>query len=95
MKLMKSKELPLGSVIVTPGNSVEYKTGSWRNARPIHDKDKCANCLICWVYCPEGCIRVKEGHIDTIDLDYCKGCGICAQECPLKEKAIKMVEEEK
>jgi pyruvate ferredoxin oxidoreductase delta subunit len=26
-----------------------------------------------------------------IDLEYCKGCGICAEECP--PKAIAMVEE--
>jgi pyruvate ferredoxin oxidoreductase delta subunit len=28
-----------------------------------------------------------------MDLDHCKGCGICAQECP--QKAIKMMEETK
>jgi 2-oxoisovalerate ferredoxin oxidoreductase delta subunit len=27
------------------------------------------------------------------DYDYCKGCGVCANECPFK--AISMVEEEK
>ncbi|MHA1683533.1 MAG: 4Fe-4S binding protein, partial [Promethearchaeota archaeon] len=27
----------------------------------------------------------------VIDLDYCKGCGICASECP--HGAIEMVEE--
>jgi Pyruvate/2-oxoacid:ferredoxin oxidoreductase delta subunit len=27
-----------------------------------------------------------------IDYDYCKGCGICAQECPAK--AIRMVAEQ-
>jgi len=26
-------------------------------------------------------------------MDHCKGCGICAQECP--QKAIKMMEETK
>ena len=95
MKLKNTKEMPIGGVIITPGNTTEYHTGSWRNFRPIHDKDKCSNCLICWIYCPEGCINVKDGKIDSIGLDYCKGCGICAQECPLKEKAINMVEEGK
>ncbi|MFA5614071.1 MAG: 4Fe-4S binding protein, partial [Methanoculleus sp.] len=28
-----------------------------------------------------------------IDLDYCKGCGICANECP--KNAITMVREER
>jgi len=29
----------------------------------------------------------------NFDYDYCKGCGICANECP--KKAIEMVEESK
>jgi pyruvate ferredoxin oxidoreductase delta subunit len=28
----------------------------------------------------------------TVDLEYCKGCGICAEECPVQ--AIDMVSEE-
>ena len=35
--------------------------------------------------------RLKEKPI--INLDYCKGCGICANECPVN--AIEMVLEEK
>jgi pyruvate ferredoxin oxidoreductase delta subunit len=35
-------------------------------------------------------IAFDEKDID-IDYDYCKGCGICANECPVD--AIKMVEE--
>jgi pyruvate ferredoxin oxidoreductase delta subunit len=42
------------------------------------------------VYCPEACIS-KEGI--EIDFQYCKGCGICAVECPAE--AIVMVKEEK
>ena len=39
---------------------------------------------------PEGV--VKRSIPVEIDLDYCKGCGICAEECP--GKAIEMVEED-
>jgi len=34
---------------------------------------------------------VEDGRVVGVDLDYCKGCGICASECP--QKAITMVEE--
>jgi pyruvate ferredoxin oxidoreductase delta subunit len=42
-------------------------------------------------------IDVKDGKMVGINLDYCKGCGICALECPGKKgkKAIEMVEEGK
>jgi pyruvate ferredoxin oxidoreductase delta subunit len=33
--------------------------------------------------CPEGVIALTEDGA-TIDLTYCKGCGICALECPVK-----------
>lgn len=94
-KLMNRHEMPIGSVIDKPGSSMEYETGGWRNYKPVRDTEKCSNCLICWIYCPEGCIKVKDGKITDIDLKYCKGCGICAEECPVKGKAIQMVEEKK
>jgi pyruvate ferredoxin oxidoreductase delta subunit len=71
-------------------------TGQWRNKRPIMDPALClaaksgkVTCQICWVYCPDGCIAQGAGPV--IDLTYCKGCGICAQECPAD--AIAMVPE--
>ncbi|MFH1232214.1 MAG: 4Fe-4S binding protein [Planctomycetota bacterium] len=94
-KLMNRHEMPIGSVIDKPGSSMEYETGGWRNYKPVRDTEKCSDCLICWIYCPEGCIKVKDGKIVDIDLKYCKGCGICAEECPVKGKAIQMVEEKK
>jgi len=91
------KELPLGlstkamktdAGLVGPGSFVENKTGSWRTFRPEKDDTKCNKCLFCWYFCPEGCI-IRKGEALTINLDYCKGCGICAHECP--KEAIKMV----
>jgi pyruvate ferredoxin oxidoreductase delta subunit len=93
MALKSWKELPIGGVITDVGNSVEYKTGDWRSYRPIWDENKCNNCKVCWVYCPDGSIVIKNGVMTGIDLDHCKGCGICAYECP--QKAIKMMEETK
>lgn len=91
--LKNVKDIPLGTVIKEPGSSLHYKTGGWRNMRPLLDREKCVNCLLCWIYCPEGCIRVKEGKIEDIDLEYCKGCAICMEECPPRIRAISMVEE--
>lgn len=85
------KEIPEGGLILEPGNSAEYKTGSWRAKKPVWDKEKCINCFICWIYCPDGSIVVENEKIKGINYDYCKGCGICANECP--KKAINMEEE--
>lgn len=88
------KELPIG-LALDAGTSKEFETGDWRSEKPIWDPEKCTHCLICWVYCPDSSIIVKDGKVQGIDYKYCKGCGICAEECPPKIQAIKMVREEK
>ncbi|HPL64069.1 MAG: 4Fe-4S binding protein [Syntrophales bacterium] len=74
------------------------KTGDWRSLRPVISHERCipfqkkkSACFLCWLYCPEGV--VKAGLPIEINLEYCKGCGICAEECP--PKAILMVREDK
>ena len=84
-----SSQLPIGAVILKPGNSTNTKTGNWRSIRPVRDESKCIYCGICWQYCPD--IAISK-DIKT-DYDYCKGCGICANVCPTK--CIKMIKEEK
>lgn len=79
---MNKKIYGRGASILTSGNSVEVKTGAWKNRKPIHLKDKCKNCMFCVAYCPEGCIYQKDGILTEINLDYCKGCGICKNVCP-------------
>jgi len=92
-KLKGWKELPIGTAILEAGNTVLYHTGDWRDFRPVWDQEKCIHCLQCWIYCPEGAVGVKDGKRTEFDLNFCKGCGICAEECPAKEKAITMTEE--
>jgi len=74
------------------GSSVNNKTGDWRTYRPEVNKPKCIKCGQCALYCPEGCIEIKEDG-SKVDYDFCKGCGICAQVCPVK--CIEMKAEEK
>ncbi|MEM0162792.1 MAG: 4Fe-4S binding protein, partial [Thermoproteota archaeon] len=41
--------------------------------------------------CPDSAI-LRKGNKVEVNYDYCKGCGICANECPTK--AINMEKEE-
>jgi 2-oxoacid:acceptor oxidoreductase delta subunit (pyruvate/2-ketoisovalerate family) len=93
MKKKGWKELAIGGRIDEAGCATEYETGSWRTFRPVRDEEKCTNCLRCWIYCPDSAIQVEDGKVTGIDLEHCKGCGICAEVCPPKINAIKMVQE--
>jgi pyruvate ferredoxin oxidoreductase delta subunit len=79
-----------------PGAGDGGDTGSWRVQRPVLNVEFCTAakrgremCLNCWVFCPD-CV-VSRTVPPVIDLEYCKGCGICAEECPTQ--AIAMVDE--
>ena len=82
----------------SPGIGEAGKTGDWRNCRSVIDEDRCTPvrknkpaCFLCWLYCPEAVIS-KTIPV-RINMEYCKGCGICAQICPTH--AIAMLEEDK
>jgi Pyruvate/2-oxoacid:ferredoxin oxidoreductase delta subunit len=59
----------------------------------------CGNCFACdncWTLCPdESVLKTREVATDgthyVFDYDYCKGCGLCAAECPCG--FIEMVDE--
>ena len=43
----------------------------------------CIACDNCYAFCPDNAV-IKlgpEGEYE-VDLDYCKGCGLCVEECP-------------
>ncbi|MBR9677324.1 4Fe-4S binding protein [Candidatus Woesearchaeota archaeon] len=85
------KEIPIGGMITDFMSSEEYKSGDWRTFRPIHIPEKCTHCMICWTLCPDSSIITKEAKFIEFDYYHCKGCGICAKECPFK--AIDMKDE--
>ena len=87
-KLKGWKELPIGGLIVEAGNALEYKTGSWRVMRPVFIREKCIDCMLCWLVCPDMSIIQEDGKMIGINYDYCKGCGLCANICP--KDAIEM-----
>jgi pyruvate ferredoxin oxidoreductase delta subunit len=91
------KTLTPGSVILEAGNAVKFKTGTWRAFRPRWIEENCIQCLFCWMYCPDMSVIVEDGKRKDFNYEYCKGCGICARECPGKKgkKAIIMEEEGK
>ncbi|MEW6725254.1 MAG: 4Fe-4S binding protein [Bacillota bacterium] len=90
MSKLNWREVPRAGIIFEGGNAQKYQTGDWRSERPIWDSNKCIHCLRCWVMCPDSSIKVADGKMTGIDLDHCKGCGICAKECPVKVQAITM-----
>lgn len=65
----------------------------------LAEAQRCFNCGVCnlcdncYIFCPEVAIR-KEARSgkNIIDYDYCKGCGICAEECP---RHVIVMEEER
>ncbi|RLE97958.1 MAG: ferredoxin [Thermoprotei archaeon] len=79
------------TAIATPRRGAAGRTGLWRVERPVIDHSRCIKCLLCWLYCPEGAVVRHEDNSVEIDYDYCKGCGICANECPVR--AITVVAE--
>jgi NADPH-dependent glutamate synthase beta subunit-like oxidoreductase len=70
------------------------ETTALLEARRCLSCGNCFSCDNCYGVCPDNAV-VKTGDAGTpylIDLDYCKGCGLCAAECPCG--AIAMVPEE-
>ena len=66
----------------------------------VNEAERCFHCGVCtmcdncFVYCPDVAITRKshEKWGYEINLDYCKGCGICVYECP---RSSMVMEEEK
>ncbi len=81
------KEIPPAGVCWKP--STEYLTGDWKTYKPVRNPEKCTRCTFCVIFCPDGAIHWDSQREDIeFDYNFCKGCGICANECPVN--AIEM-----
>jgi NADPH-dependent glutamate synthase beta subunit-like oxidoreductase/ferredoxin len=68
-------------------------TGSLQRAEVVGEGQRClscGNCMTCdncWTLCPDVAVLKTRDPEDensgyVFDYDYCKGCGLCAHECP-------------
>jgi 2-oxoacid:acceptor oxidoreductase delta subunit (pyruvate/2-ketoisovalerate family) len=69
------------------------ETNALYEARRCLSCGNCFECDNCYGICPDNAvIKLGPGNRFRFNYDYCKGCGVCAQECPCG--AIAMVPEE-
>ena len=69
------------------------ETNALYEARRCLSCGNCFECDNCYGVCPDNAvIKLGPGNRFRFNYDYCKGCGVCAQECPCG--AITMVAEE-
>ena len=87
MKFTSEYEAPWAN----PAELYVIYTGDWRHQRPVTKASKCCQCGTCYLFCSLGCIIDMGTHF-AANLDYCKGCGVCARLCSVN--AITMVREE-
>jgi NADPH-dependent glutamate synthase beta subunit-like oxidoreductase/Pyruvate/2-oxoacid:ferredoxin oxidoreductase delta subunit len=53
----------------------------------------CTECGNCYIFCPDNSIKKDpDGYGYMVDMDYCKGCGICVQECPRGAMRMELME---
>ena len=87
------KDLNVGGVVES-GTSEHFHTGDWRSKVPVWQEKNCIQCMNCWAFCPDHAIKVKDGKRAEYDYAYCKGCGVCAEECPKTTIAINAVKKD-
>ena len=77
----------------SPSNSHTASVADWRLAKPVFNKDYCIDCQFCWIYCPDISIISRDKKLIGVDMDHCKGCGICVEVCPTNPKSLLMFDE--
>ena len=75
-------------------NSHTANVADWRLIKPVYNKDYCIDCQFCWVYCPDVSIISRDKKMIGVDMDHCKGCGVCVEVCPTNPKSLLMFPEQ-
>ena len=82
VQLQPWMDMPHGSHGFEPGNAKTFVTGDWRSYKPIFDKEKCKQCLLCFPVCPDSAIVLDENaQVIGYNYDFCKGCLCCKEAC--------------
>ena len=91
MKKQEKKWKEIAPAGVCSKSSISFLTGDWKTYTPFRDPEKCTRCLLCVLFCPDGSIYwyPEKGDIE-FDYNFCKGCGICATECPTNAITMKL-----
>ena len=76
--------------------SIHMRLKGFKEVYPAFDRDDiiveadrcfscglCFDCGNCYMYCPDNAVKKsKTTGFYEFDYDFCKGCGLCAKECP-------------
>jgi Pyruvate/2-oxoacid:ferredoxin oxidoreductase delta subunit len=66
--------------LITDGNIASFNKAIEEASR-CFSCGVCSQCDNCYNFCPDlAVVKTSDGY--QVNLDYCKGCGICANECP-------------
>ena len=72
--------MPPGRV---PRSSQHHGAAGWARDARCPSCGNCFECDNCYGVCPDNAvIKLGPGNRFKFNYDFCKGCGICAQECP-------------
>jgi len=87
--LITSDDIKFSRFQKTAAPARSGKKGDLSPAEAVTEAERCLSCgtcnlcQLCTIACPDACLDLDEsGQRVVIDLFHCKGCGICAYECP-------------
>jgi pyruvate ferredoxin oxidoreductase delta subunit len=100
--MLRTFEGEAGDIAGTPQEDRKYTENSsytasvadWRLEKPVFNKDYCIDCQFCWIYCPDVSIISRDKKVVGVDMDHCKGCGVCVEVCPTNPKSLLMFPEQ-